>query len=315
MAHTVTLVPGDHPQLVPHLQRLVQALGVDLHWETLEEPFSADAAAESIRRNGVALVGFQRGRREERLLPPAVALRRALGTFAQLRPLRTLPGLSSRFEGVDLLVVRETTEDVYAHLEHETIPGVFESLKVTTRGATQRIARYAFELARLQGRRRVTIVHKANIMKASDGLFLHTAREIGREFPEIEVEDAIVDALCMKLVLDPSRFDVLLCGNLFGDIVADLACGLVGGASNAPSINVAPGGAAVFTVGQGCTASEPDLINPLTMVLPLEHLLRHLDEGAAADHLHQQLIAALASHRPRALGGTHGLADFFGALS
>jgi isocitrate dehydrogenase (NAD+) len=219
-------------------------------------------------------------------------LRRDLGLFAQLRPAKPVAGLPCRFQETDLLVVREITEDVYAHLEHESIPGVFESLKVTTRAACERIARYAFELARLQGRKRVTIVHKANIMKLSDGLFLRTAREVSENYPDIETNDVIVDALCMKVVLDPSKFDVLLCGNLFGDIVGDLVAGLVGGRSNTPAITIGADGTVMCTAGHGSRSGEADL---LTVLLPALHLLRHLDEPAAADRLHTAIETALQS--------------------
>jgi len=270
MGHTITLVPGDHPDLAVGLKTLVHRAGIDVTWE---EP-AGDVIA-SIRRTGVALVGFQRGDRDQGKLPPAVALRRDLGIFAQERPIRDLSGIASRFTDVDILVVRETTEDVYTSLEHESIPGVFESLKVTTRAACERIARYAFETARTRGRKKVTIVHKSNIMKLSDGMFLRVGREVAADYPDITCDEFIVDALCMRIVLDPSRFDVLLCGNLFGDIVSDMCAGLVGGAEMAPALNVGTG-VVVATAGQQSAT-------PLTLAIPLLYLLRHLgDEDSAA---------------------------------
>lgn len=300
MAHRVTLVPGDVPEVLEGIKAVVAATGAQVDWV---EPAPADVVATA-RDTGVALLGWQRGGPDD--LPPAVRMREQFGVFAQLRPIRDLPGLGGRFEDVDLLVVRETTEDVYAHLEHESIPGVFESLKVTTRGACERIARHAFQLARSQGRRKVTIVHKANIMKLSDGMFLRTAQAVARDYPDIEHEDVIVDALCMRLVLDPSRFDVLLCGNLFGDIVADTCAGLVGGRSNAPAINVAIDGTTLFTAGHG---DPPEVAgtgraNPLHLLLPAVHLLRHLGEVDASERLRtcigQTLIEGV---KPLALGG------------
>jgi isocitrate dehydrogenase (NAD+) len=292
--HEVTLVPGDRPELMPLVRQLIDRAGVSITWDEPTPSSTHTSLLESVRRTKCALMGFQRGKRDEGELPPSVVLRRDLGLFAQLRPARPLKGLPCRFDDADLLVVRETTEDVYAHLEHESIPGVYESLKVTTRAACARIARYAFELAVLQGRKRVTIVHKANIMKLSDGLFLRTAREIAEGYPQIETDDVIVDALCMRVVLDPSKFDVLLCGNLFGDIVGDLVAGLVGGRSNAPAINIGDDGTVLCTAGHGSpdTAGHADL---LTVLLPALHMLHHLDEPAAADRLRTAVETVLAS--------------------
>ena len=272
MGHRITLVPGDVPELAVSLKSLVHRAGIDVEWV---EPGPDTAAA--IRETGAALVGFQRGQRDEGKLPPAVLLRRELGIYAQERPIRDLTGVSGRFTDVDILVVRETTEDVYASLEHESIPGVFESLKVTTRAACERIARYAFEVARARGRKKVTIVHKANIMKLSDGMFLRVGRQVALDYPDIACDEFIVDALCMRIVLDPSRFDVLLCGNLFGDIVSDMCAGLVGGASMAPALNVGDG-VVVATVGHESTT-------PLTLAIPMLYLLRHLGDHAAAEQL------------------------------
>ena len=200
MSQRVTVVPGDVPEVSELVVDLVGRL-VPLSWDR-PDPADLDAIVSSISSTGTGWIGWRRGEREDRKTPPAVALRKALGVYAQERPVRDLPGIPSRFEGVDLVVVRETTEDVYAMLEHETIPQVYESLKVTTRAACERIARHAFELARTQGRASVTIVHKANIMKLSDGMFLSVPREVGAEYPQIETRDVIVDALCMRVVLD-----------------------------------------------------------------------------------------------------------------
>ncbi len=311
----IALVPGDCPEILPQVLELVAKAGAALEWE--EAP-KGPASIEMIRRHKVALVGWSKGNRDQGELPPGVQLRQALGTFAQHRPLRSYPGLPSRFSGVDVLIVRETTEDVYAHLEHESIPGVFESLKVTTKVACERIARHAFTLARETGRKKVTIVHKANILKASDGMFLRVARDVGAQFPDIVTEDVIVDALCMKLVLDPGRFDVLVSGNMYGDIVADIGCGLVGGPSNAPAINVAEDGTAVFTSahGDGPELAGTDRVNPLPWLIPAVHLLRHVGQKDAAERLDRAMRSALEDGvKPVAIGGRHAPTAFCGAVA
>lgn len=312
---SVTYVPGDVPELTEPVLETLAATGVALQWEHPDSE-DLDAVVQSLRRTGAGLLGWRAGARTERQVPPAVALRRAMGVHAQERPVRDVPGVPGRFSGVDLVVVRETTEDVYAMLEHETIPDVFESLKVTTQAACERIARHAFELAVRQDRKRVTIVHKANIMKLSDGMFLATARRVAEDYPEIACDDVIVDALCMKVVLDPTRFDVLVCGNLFGDIVSDVCAGLVGGPSNTPSVNRADG-ATLFTAGHG---DPPDVAgtgraNPLPLLLPALHLLDHLGQADASTRLGAAISASLADGiRPVALGGEASAAVFCAAV-
>ena len=310
----VTAVFGDSPDTFRRVQRLLAAAGAELQWDEPSEGATYSAMLASAKRTGLALVGFAQWRGQG--LPPSVVLRDELGVFSQHRPIRPLAGVPSRHEDVDLVVVRETTEDVYAHLEHESIPGVFESLKVTTEAACARIARHAFEMARGSGRQRVTVVHKANIMKLSDGMFLRVAKAVAEDFPEITCDDVIVDALCMKLVLDPSAFDVLLCGNLFGDIVADLCAGLVGGASNAPSINFGDG-ITLFTAGHGDPADVDgsDLANPLPVLLPAVHLLRHIGQDGEAERLHDATAATLeAGVRPQAIGGQASASAFCEAI-
>jgi len=302
MTHEVTAVYGDAPITFARVQRLVDASGAEIAWDDPSESATHDDMLRSAATTRAALVGHQRSAGAG--LPPAVVLRDDLGVYAQHRPIRPLPGVPVRHRDVDLVVVRETTEDVYAHLEHESIREVFESLKVTTEQSCERIARHAFEMARATGRPRVTVVHKANIMKLSDGMFLRVAREVAREFPEIVCDDVIVDALCMKLVIDPSQFEVLLCGNLFGDIVADLCAGLVGGATNAPSINYGEK-ATLFTAGHGTPpdVDGTDHANPLPVLLPAVHLLRHLQLDSEAERLHDATAAALEAGLPMALGG------------
>ncbi|MBX2798973.1 MAG: NAD-dependent isocitrate dehydrogenase [Myxococcales bacterium] len=312
----VTAVYGDDAATFRRVQALLGQAGAQLSWDEPSEGASYADMLTSAKRTGLALVGHQRWRGEG--LAPAVVLRDELGVFAQERPIRPVPGLPGRHGDVDLVVVRETTEDVYAHLEHESIPQVFESLKVTTEQACERIARHAFEMARASGRPSVTVVHKANIMKLSDGMFLRTAKRVAEDYTDVACNDVIVDALCMRLVLDPGAFDVLLCGNLFGDIVADLCAGLVGGASNAPSINHASDGTVLFTAGHG---DEPQTrgtedASPLPVLLPSLHLLRHVGQGEVADKLHTALAAVLEGGvRPVALGGEAGLEAFCEAIA
>ena len=318
MPHDVTLVPGDDAGVAAHVLSIVESLDVDIRWDKPSDSASYESLVASVRHNGCALMGWQRGARDQGKLPPAVVLREELNLFAQLRPIQAFTGMPCRHPNVDVLLVREATEDVYAHLEHESIPGVFESLKVTTRAACARIARYAMELATLQGRKRVTIVHKANIMKLSDGMFLNTCLEVSREYPKLNVDDVIVDALCMKLVLNPSDFDVLLCGNLFGDIVGDLCSGLVGGPSNAPSINVGADGTVLITAGHGSphNLSNSEQSNPLPLLIPTIHLLRHLGEQEAADRLRDGIERTLTHGiLPIAEGGHANTQTFCEALT
>lgn len=309
MRPVVTAVPGDDPRTFRRVLDLVDRAGADLRWEVEQD------WRPSLARTKVALVGHRRWTGQG--LPPAVALREALGVFAQHRPIRPLPGVPTRHPDVDLLVVRETTEDVYAHLEHESLPGVYESVKVTTRAACERIARHAFDVARRGGRQRVTVVHKANIMKLSDGMFLRTAMGVAEAFPDIECDEVIVDALCMRLVLDPSRFDVLLCGNLYGDIVGDLCAGLVGGPSNAPSVNHATDGTVLYTAGRGDPpgAEGTDGANPLPVLLPAIELLYGVGRDGEAERLHNALARTFERGvRPHALGGDAGCEAFCAAV-
>ncbi len=322
MSHEITVVPGDDtgPEITQAVRGVLDGLGLDLQWDVQDASDNGSHASliESAKRTKTVLMAFQRGRRDEGVLPPIVTLRKALDVFANVRPLHNLPGVPSRHENVDLVVVRETAEGVYANLEHESIPGVFESFKVTTQAHCERIARFAFEYARRNGRKRVTVVHKANIMKKSDGMFLRTGLAMAEQFPDIAVDECIVDALCMKLVVDPSRFDVLLCGNLFGDIVADIAAGLAGGPANCPSINYAPGGIGLFASphGDGPDAVGTGRANPMSLLLPAVSMLRHLNEDAAADRLMSAITATISEGvLPIALGGEASCDAFAGAVA
>ena len=246
-----------------------------------------------------------------------VTLRKRLGLFANVRPARNLPALPTRFSGVDIVVVRENAEDLYAGIEHEIVPGIAESIKIITETASVRIARHAFDYARRHGRRRVTTVHKANIMKLTDGLFLRCARAVAADYPEIAHDDLIVDNMCMQLVTDPSRYDILLAPNLYGDIISDLCAGLVGGLGVAPAANIGIG-TAVFEAVHG---SAPDiagkgLANPTALMLSAVLMLDHLNEPEAARRLEKAVHGALADKAAmtRDLGGTAGTREFTDAV-
>jgi isocitrate dehydrogenase (NAD+) len=303
----VVVSTGSAPQTFELVAAALAAAGAGVAWERVDGSLADTAAA--IRRAGVGFVVPAGG-------AAAVELRRTLGIFAQHRPVRSAAGFGGRHGPIDVLLVRETTEDVYAHLEHESVPGVFESLKVTTRAATERVARHTFETARALGRKKVTIVHKSNIMKLSDGMFLRVCQEIGQEYAGIEVDEVIVDALCMKLVLHPGRFDVLLSGNLYGDILSDLLAGLVGGVSNAPAINHGPG-VRVFTAAHGDAPERDgtDAADPFPVLVPALALLEHVGQGAVAAKVRAKVEAALLGGlRPAGAGGDTPLPVFLAAL-
>jgi isocitrate dehydrogenase (NAD+) len=246
-----------------------------------------------------------------------VRLRKALDLYASVRPVRTLPGVVTRYEDVDLVIVRENTEGLYSGIEHEVVPGVVETLKIFTARACTRIAEYAFALARRDGRRKVTAAHKASVMRMTDGLFLDCCRTVAARFPEIVYEELVIDTLCMQLALDPTPFDVILLENLYGDIVSDLAAGLVGGLGMVPGSNVGTA-AAVFEAVHG---SAPDiagknLANPIALVLSATLMLAHLGELAAARRIAEATRAVLQDRRVRTrdLGGTATTTDVRDAI-
>jgi isocitrate dehydrogenase (NAD+) len=314
----VTLIPGDGigPEVTEAAVRVVQALGVPIEWERLEAGAEViakygtavpEGVLNSIRKNRVALKGPIGTPIGEGFRSANVELRQALDLFASVRPVKNVPGVASRFEGVDLVLVRENTEDLYSGLEHRIAPGIVESLKIVTEKACLRIARYAFELARREGRREVAAVHKANIMKLSDGLFLECTRRVAREFEGIRYREVIVDNCAMQLVRDPGQFDVLVLGNLYGDILSDLAAGLVGGLGVVPGANLGDD-CAVFEAVHG---SAPDiagkgLANPTAVVLSTAAMLAHLGyrrEAAAVERAVHEVFLDPAN-RPRDLGGS-----------
>jgi isocitrate dehydrogenase (NAD+) len=315
---TVTLIAGDGigPEVTTATVRVLEAAGAEIEWEPQTAGAQAvdrwgdplpDEVLESIRKNGAALKGPVTTPVGGGFKSVNVRLRQELDLYANLRPARTLPGLPGRFTGVDLVIVRENTEGLYRGLEHEVVPGVVESLKIITAAGSTRIARFAFEHARQEGRRRVTAVHKANIMKKSDGLFLDCFREVAGGYPEITADDRIIDNLCMQLVIRPEEYDVLVLENLYGDIVSDLAAGLVGGLGVVPGANLGDG-VAVFEAVHG---SAPDiagqnLANPLALLRSALLMLRHLGQQEVVDRIRGGLYDAIV-HRgvtTRDLGGS-----------
>jgi isocitrate dehydrogenase (NAD+) len=268
---------------------------------------------DSIRRNRVALKGPLTTPVGGGFTSVNVGLRKALDLFANLRPVWNIPSVTTRYDNVDLVIVRENTEDLYAGLEHEIMPGIVESLKITTERASRRIAKFAFDYARARGRKRVTAVHKANIMKKGDGLFLDCFRATAKGYPEIAADDRIVDATCMQLVQNPERFDVLVLPNLYGDIVSDLCAGLVGGLGVVPGANLGTD-MGVFEAVHG---SAPDIAgqniaNPTALLLSAVLMLRHIGEGAIADRITAALNGVLTDGRVRTrdLGGSASTTEF-----
>lgn len=328
MAHRVALLAGDGigPEVAEAARAVIDATGVAIDWvphdaglpaiEREGDPLPA-AALAGIREIGTALKGPITTPIGGGFQSVNVRLRKALDLYASVRPVRTVPGIPTRHANVDLVIVRENTEGLYSGLEHEVVPGVIESLKICTEKACTRIAEYAFMLARRDGRRKVSAAHKASIMKMTDGLFLDCCRAVAARHPEIAYEEVAVDTLCMQLVVDPTRFDVVLLENLYGDIVSDLCSGLVGGLGVVPGANVGTQ-AAVFEAVHG---SAPDiagknLANPLALILSGALMLQHLGESAAARRIVDAATAVLAAGRVRTrdLGGTAGTTDVRDAI-
>lgn len=328
MTYRIVLIPGDGigPEVAEATQRVIEATGLSIEWEkhlagqaavdALGSPLPADTL-EAVKRAAATLKGPTATPSGTGFRSVNVELRQKLHLFANYRPARSLPGVPSRYENVDVITVRENTEGLYSGLEHEVVPGVVESLRVVTEQASERIAQFAFETARRQGRKRVTCVHKANILKLSDGLFLRTCRRVAEAFPDIEFNDTIIDAAAMKLVINPHAFDVMVMENLFGDIVSDLTAGLVGGLGLAPSANVGEG-VAVFEAVHG---SAPDIAgkgiaNPTALILSAVLMLRYLSEREAADRIENAVRTVFARGEMRTgdLGGSATTGQFVDAM-
>jgi isocitrate dehydrogenase (NAD+) len=326
--HKVTLIPGEGigPEVAAATRRVLEAAGVNIEWEEIagRSDSSADqgktvnkAAVESVRRNRVALKGPMATAIAGGAPSVNVALRKTLDLYANLRPVENVPGVRSHFENVDLILVRENTEDLYSGLEHEVVPGVVESLKIITEKASTRIAKFAFEYAKRHGRKKIHAIHKANIMKLSDGLFLRSVRAVAEQFPAIEYQELIVDNACMQIVMDPLQFDMLLLPNLYGDVMSDLAAGLVGGLGVVPSANIGDE-CAMFEAVHG---TAPDiagkgLANPTALLMSSILMLDHLGEPTAAEHIQKALekVYREAKHTTRDVGGKAGTAEFADAV-
>ena len=330
MAYAVTLIPGDGigPELAEATTRVLEATGLEFEWDTQtagEATIAAegtplpDRVIDSIRRTGVAIKGPITTPVGSGFRSVNVGLRQALELYANVRPARTMQGVETRYDHVDLIVVRENTEDLYAGIEHRVGPDAAESIKIITRAASQRIARYAFEYALRNGRGKVTAVHKANIMKLSDGLFLESCQQVAAEYEgRVAFEDRIVDNMCMQLVQKPELYDVLVLPNLYGDIVSDLAAGLVGGLGVAPGANIGDA-AAVFEPVHGSAPkyAGQNKANPTALMLSGALMLRHLGETAAADRVEEAVRAVIAEGRTVTydLGGSAGTREFGDAVA
>jgi len=328
-AYRITCIPGDGigPELMAATREALAATGVNIQWVDVEA--GADVMGkygtplpqqviDSIRDTRVALKGPITTPIGSGFRSVNVALRKELDLYVNLRPAVSIPGVKSRYEGIDLVIVRENTEDLYAGVEHMVGKDAAESIKIITRLGSERVCRFAREYARLEGRRKVTAVHKANIMKLTDGLFLDVAREIAAGYPEIEFEDRIVDNMCMQLVQKPELYDVLVCPNLYGDIVSDLCAGLVGGLGVAPGANIGES-IAVFEPVHGSAPkyAGQDKANPTALILSAVLMLRHLGETSAADTLFMAVkdVVGRGERVTYDLGGTAGTGEMGRAVA
>ncbi|HEV7764905.1 MAG TPA: isocitrate dehydrogenase (NAD(+)) [Thermoanaerobaculia bacterium] len=327
--HKITLLPGDGigPEVSAAVVQIIECAGVEVEWEKyvvgaealarFGDPLPQDVL-DSITRNRVALKGPVTTPVGTGFASINVRLRKTLDLYSNLRPVKSMPNIITRYDDIDLIVVRENTESLYAGLEHEVVPGVVESIKIITEKASTRIAQFAFEYAVKNGRKRVTAVHKANIMKLSDGLFLSCFRKVAKDYPNIEADDRIVDNLCMQLVQNPNQFDILLLENLYGDIVSDLTAGLVGGLGVVAGANIGLNGA-VFEAVHG---SAPDIAgqnkaNPLALLQSAVLMLEHIGETGPAKRIRDAITKVLGMGpevRTRDIGGTGSTTDFTSAI-
>jgi len=327
--HCVTLIPGDGigPEVTQSARDIVAATGIDLRWEVVEAGMRAGnegghplppAVFESIARNKIAVKGptqtpfgdaypVQVG---EQIYPSvAIALRKELKLFVNVRPARNYPGIKSRFENVDIMIFRENSEDLYIGRERMIDADTAEAVKIITRGASERVTRFAFDYMQRTGRKKLTAVHKANVLKLTDGLFLKSAEKVAKEYPAFAFDSRVIDALSMELVIKPETFDSLVLPNLYGDIISDLAAGLVGGLGVAPGANIGTDCAMFEAVhGSAPDIAGQDLADPMAMILSVVMMLRYIGEGAAADRIDAALAAVLRDGRQvtRDLGGETG---------
>lgn len=328
MKHTITLIPGDGigPEIIAATVGVIEATGVEIEWETqiggaqaLEKFGSTlpNSLIDSIKRNKVALKGPMMTPVGKGFTSVNVGMRKALDLYANVRPIKALPNVECRYPELDLVVMRENTEDLYAGLEHVVVPGVVESIKVITEKASTRIAKYSFEFARRMGRKKATAMHKANIMKLSDGLFLDCFYNVAKDYPDIEADDKIIDNACMQLVMRPEQFDVVVMENLYGDIVSDLCAGLIGGLGLAPGANIGEDTATFEAVhGSAPDIAGQGIANPTAIMLSAVMMLRHIDEFEAADKMEEAIMDVFKEGeiRTRDLGGTASTADFASAI-
>jgi isocitrate dehydrogenase (NAD+) len=330
MAHQITLIPGDGigPEVAEATVRAVEATGVAVEWDRCQAGLDALSEFGQLLPDDVfaSLEATRVGLKGPTATPIAgghqsinVALRKKLGLYTNFRPVRMLPGLKTRFQdlNLDMAIFRENTEDLYSGLEHEVVPGVVESLKIITKQASMRIARAAFEYARRENRKKVTAIHKANIMKLSDGLFLKCCREVAAAFPEIQYNELIVDNACMQLVIRPETFDLLVLPNLYGDIISDLAAGLVGGLGIVPGANIGDRHAIFEAVhGTAPDIAGKGLANPTALMQSAVLMLAHLGEREAAQRLHNAItcVYAEARHLTGDIGGKATTAEFTNAV-
>lgn len=326
--HRIALIPGDGigPEVTDAACRIVEATGVAVEWIRSDAGAAAaeksgetlpDSVLDAIRETDAALKGPVTTPIGKGFQSVNVRLRRALDLYASLRPVKSLPGVVTRHDAVDLVVVRENTEGLYSGIENVVVPGVVESLKIVTEAACTRIARFAFDYARKARRRKVTAAHKANVMPLTDGLFLNCAQRIARSYPEIDYEEINIDSLCMQLVLDPRQFDVILLENLYGDIISDLTAGLVGGLGVVPGANIG----AKLAVYEAVHGSAPDIAgkdiaNPTALVLSATLMLEGLGEDVAAAKIRRAVDTVLGEGRTRTrdLGGRAGTREYTDAL-
>jgi len=326
--HTITLIPGDGigPEVTDAVVRILEATGVKFEWER----FAAGASAfeihgeyipkdlyKSIERNRVALKGPVTTPVGGGFASINVTLRQKFELFANFRPIKNLPGLETHYPNVDLIIIRENTEGLYVGLEHEVVPGVIESLKVMTRKGCTRIAKFAFDYAHKHGRKKIHAIHKANIMKMSDGLFLKCARDVAKNFPDITYAEHIIDNTCMQLVMNPYQYDTLVMENLYGDIVSDLCAAFVGGLGLVPGANIGAE-AAIFEAVHGSAPdiAGKDIANPTALLQSAVLMLRHIDEDAAADRIQAALEKTYAAKKTltRDVGGMAGTQAFADAV-